>query len=250
MGHPSPDPASIGSTHHASPLFRSARAFRGQARLAWTASAIMLGVCLLLTVRLQRDANTARRAYGETRPVWLIRHDVHAGAVLGTGDLERRLLPQGLVPASAIDADDLARSPLGYAVRTEMAGGEILLEHRLAGAGARGLSALLAPGTIGLALDPLTGQPDVSTGDQVLLFLLADASEGGSLDGARGGPDAVLGTVLAAPTSENRLVVAVDAADAGRVAEAERRGLVVMALLALGGGASPTPGSTTRGPNR
>ncbi len=218
------------------PRARSVRWLISQARLAWTAGAVLLAVCLVLTLGLQRDAASGRRAFGETRPVWLARHDLAAGSVLTEADLERRPLPQLLVPPSAVDAGDTAASPLGRVTREALANGEILLGHRLAGHGTTGPAALLPPSTVGLTLETRSAVPGVGVGDRVALILLGSiALERDPMSPTAGrattAPATVQATVVSAGSSQGGLVVAVAATDARSVADAVRRDEVVVALL-------------------
>lgn len=255
---PSPPSSFPRSSRAARPQrLRSVRWLTARAGLAWSAGAVLLATCLVLTLGLQRDAASARRAYGETRPVWLARHDLAAGSVLTEDDLEQRQLPRLLVPPSALDAGDPAGSPFGRVTREALADGEILLGHRLAGPATGGPAALLPPGTVGLALGSRSPLPGVGVSDRVALILLGSSTPGGdpmplstgratSVPAATSAAVTVPARVVSAGPAQDGLVVAVDAADAGAVAAAVRRDEVVIALLSPGD-TGPVPAGGPRG---
>jgi len=259
---PSPQPSSRPPRPPRSPRPRrrpSARWITGLAGLYWSAGAVLLTVCLVLTVGLQRDATSARRAYGETRAVWVTRHDLPAGSELTEDDLELRPLPRLVVPPSAVDAGDPAVSPFGRVTRDALVSGEILLGHRLAGHGTGGPATLLPAGTVGLSLESRSPVPGVGVGDRVALILLGSTVLGddpsapsASRYGAApaSAPLTVPATVVSAGSSSGGLVVAVAAAEVGAVADAIRRDGVVVALLPPGETGATAPGGVRRASGR
>jgi Flp pilus assembly protein CpaB len=85
-------------------------------------------------------ATDAMAGWGATRSVLVARRDLEPGRALTGEDVERRDLPDAVVPASAVDGD-----PTGRVVTSPIAAGEVVSRQRLAPAGVAGVAALVGP---------------------------------------------------------------------------------------------------------
>lgn len=96
---------------------------------------------------VDETARRARTAWGSETTVWVVRHDVPAGDLIGPGDVELRRLPVAVVVPGAVEAD-----PTGRRVRDPLVAGEPVHPVRLAGASLGAVAARLPEGTVALTL--------------------------------------------------------------------------------------------------
>ena len=183
-------------------------------------------------------ATRAAHAWGSNRAVWVVQRPVSAGAVINALAVRRTSLPRGVVPDGALDA---ATSPVGEATRVALVPGEVVLTARLAGRGARGVAAMVAPGYRAIALPNDEHTPVVHSGDRVDIIATFDV--GNDLETAA--PTAAPSVTIASGSevlavAPRTLTVAVAAGDTPRVAFALAKGAVTVVLR---GGVSAPPRS-------
>ena len=79
----------------------------------WLLTLALAGLTAALTGRIVSSAEATRRAWGETRPVWVTTGSLPAGASL-RGAVRAARWPSALVPAAAVaDPDELRVGPSG-----------------------------------------------------------------------------------------------------------------------------------------
>ena len=193
------------------PAARARRRFRLRFRRPlpfWLAALALTALTVSTVARVTGAAAAERERWGERVEVLVAVADLEPGDEL-RGEL--RLVPAVLVPADARSAP-----AAGETVAAWIGAGEIVLESRLAPAGLSAVTALLPPGTRGVAI-PLGLAPlPVEVGDRV------------DVHGAtRLAADAVVVAV-----SEEAITVAVGATDAARVAYEAASGTVTLVLTA------------------
>lgn len=212
---------------------------RRSAALWW---AMTIGLALLTTVIVSSSLGTATRAaaaWGSERQVWVVQEPIDTGDVIGAASVRRRRLPRGVVPEGALGGES---SPLGEATRVALHRGEIVLRQRLAGRGARGVAAMVAPGYRAVALPYDDQMPAVVVGDRV--DVLATFDVGDEAGDAPSAPSFTLARAVEVLAVTARAVtVAVEVDDAPRVAFALAKGAIALALR--GGEISEPP--TLRG---
>jgi len=165
--------------------------------------ALGLGLTTFLVARgalPDADARTLVEVTALTR-------DIAAGTRLGAGDVRRVRLPAGAVPRAA-----LATDPVGATAAVDLVAGEVLLDRRL---GARGLAALLGPGTRALAVPRAAGTPPLERGQRVDLV---------------GGGVVIVEAATVIDVEDSGITVAVPAPVAPTVAEAVVAGTVTLLL--------------------
>ena len=174
----------------------------------WLAAVALTALTVSTVARVTGAAAAERDRWGERIDVLVASSDLEPGDEL-RGEL--RSVPAALVPAGA-----RTTGAEGETVAAWIGAGEIVLESRLAPAGLSAVAALLPPGTRGVAV-PLGLAPlPVEVGDRV------------DVHGAtRLATDAVVVAV-----TEEAITVAVDAADAARVAYEAASGTVTLVLTA------------------
>jgi Flp pilus assembly protein CpaB len=204
------------------PRSRLRIALRRSAALWWIAT-ITLGVITTMVVSTAvGTATRAAAAWGQEREVWVVQRSLEAGDVIAASAVRRTRVPRGVVPEGALNG---ASSPIGEATRVALARGEVVLTARLAGRGAHGVAAMVAPGYRAVALPFDDQTPAVRVGDRVDVFATFDVE---SSDAAPSFPVASDAEVLA--VAARAVTVAVDADDAARVAFALARGAIAIAL--------------------
>jgi len=211
---------------------RRGRAWRVVRRSAvlWWALTIIVGMLTAMVVGSAVGRTTAAAdRLGRTRDVWVVRRAVAAGDVFETGDVVLNARPRGLVPSGALDA---AATPIGEATRVTVVPGEVVLTARLAGRGAHGIAAIVAPGFRAVALPIDESMPVVQVGDRV--DVLATFDVGGVDEAAEASGDAPSFAVAAnaevLAVSARTITLAVTAKDAPRVAFALAKATVTLAL--------------------
>jgi Flp pilus assembly protein CpaB len=137
-----------------------------------------------------------------------------------------------VVPAGAVDA---ATSPVGEATRVTLAVGEVVLTARLAGRGAHGIAAMVAPGYRAIALPNDEHTPVAQVGDRVDVIATFDVGNDVETDSAAAPSVAIASGAEVLAVAPRTLTVAVAVDDAPRVAFALAKGAVTVVLR---GGAS------------
>lgn len=193
------------------PAARARRRLRLRPRrpLPFWLAALALTALTVSTVSRVADAAVAERErWGERLEVLVATADLEPGDAL-RGDL--RAVPAALVPAGAVTS-----APDGELVASWIGAGEIVLAVRLAPAGLSPVAALLPAGTRGVAV-PLGMAPlPVEVGDRVDVH----------------GSTRLAADALVVAVREEAITVAVDAADAARVAYEAANGTVTLVLTA------------------
>lgn len=193
------------------PAPRARRRLRSRLRLRrpvpfWIAAVALTALTVSTVARVAGAAAAERERWGARIEVVVAARDLHPGDEL-RGEL--RSIPAALVPAGARTAP-----PGGELVAAWIGAGEIVLEHRVAPGGLSAVVALLPPGTRGVAVPIGLAPLPVAVGDHVDVH--------GSIPLAAG--------ALVVAVSEQAITVAVDAADAGRVAYEAANGTVTLVL--------------------
>ena len=160
-------------------------------------------------------ADAARQRWGEERPVLVASHDLGPGDVLGAADGHVEHWPAALAPPDA-----LATAGGGEVVAAPIAAGEPVVRHRLGRVGGGPVAGRLPAGTRGVTIPVGEAPPPVRPGDHVDVV-------GTDVSGA--------GTVIATGAlvvlvDEQAVVIAVEAADVGRVAGAVVAGATVLVV--------------------
>lgn len=164
-------------------------------------------------------AADARERWGRQAAVAVVLRPVAAGHTLASADVALRARPAGSLPVGAMGG-----LPMGRVALVDLFPGEVVVEHRLAGAGRDGPAALLAEGERGIAITALTGErPPLRVGDRVDLLSVP-------ADGTAARPLARRRLVIAIEGETGAVTVAVEADLAAAVAHALERGRIVLAL--------------------
>lgn len=202
-------------------------AVRRSALLWWT---LTLALALLTATVVGSSIGRATRgahAWGSDRMVWVVQRAVDAGDVVDASAVARTPLPRGVIPDGALDA---ATSPVGDATRVALAPGEVVLTARLAGRGARGVAAMLPPGSRAVALPNDEHTPVVRVGDRVDVIATFDVGDDlGDANTAAPAVAVASGAEVVAVAART-LTVAVADDDAPRVAFALAKGAVTVVL--------------------
>jgi Flp pilus assembly protein CpaB len=191
------------------------RRIRRSAALYWLAAALLAVGGARILLDTARDAEAARRSWGETRLVMVATRPLPAGRVIATGDVTPRQWPAALVPPGA-----LTEMPVGRTVTTPVMEGEALNALRVAPDGVGGAGALLGGNRRAVAVPTGPGRLALAVGDRIDLVAI----------GADGRPAVVGvdGEVLA--VAEDTVTVAVGAGDGPAVAAAVAAGEVTPLL--------------------
>lgn len=140
------------------------RSFR-QPSLYFAAAAITVSITAGTTYRFLSVAQTGAARYGRPISVYVAADDLAAGSVIGPDDVERRSLPASAVPASA-----LRRSPVGATLGQDVAVGQVLVGGALSRVGRSPLAASLPAGTVAIAVPRSATLPPLRRGDRVDLW--------------------------------------------------------------------------------
>ncbi|MFN8052515.1 MAG: hypothetical protein U0Q22_13800 [Acidimicrobiales bacterium] len=154
-------------------VLRALRRLRRSPSLYWLVAG---GLTVAAFASFQtRSVELDRRliALGRTRRVAVVLADHAAGDALGAGDVELRSLPVSMLPTGALDA-----VPRTARLRSAVAGGEVLVEARLAHH-TSALAARVPPGWRALAVPLPAGGLRLDAGDRV--DLLAPGADGVSI---------------------------------------------------------------------
>ncbi|MBK9180458.1 MAG: hypothetical protein IPM45_13030 [Acidimicrobiales bacterium] len=195
--------------------------------LAWGVTLTLAGLTAAVVGGLTARAGATLDRYGTTRTVVVAAAALPAGHRVGPGDVTRRDVPVAFVPDGA-----LAEAPLGRRLRDPVAPGEVLVPGRLAPDGVGPLAAQLPADQLGLAVPVDAPGLRLGPGDVVDVLATFDPTAAGE-----GDPTVTVAsgaTVL--DTREGSVTLAVDAADAPRVAFALAAGVVTLALRGGGPG--------------
>ena len=144
--------------------------------VAWWAGAIALGLVTasVVSTNVHRAAHAAQE-WGTQRRVWVVRRAVPAGAEILADDAVARVAARG---ASCRRARSMGRRrPSAKRRGSALVPGEVVLTPRLAGRGAHGLAALVAPGQRALAIRNDESMPMVRPGDRVDVIATFDVGD-------------------------------------------------------------------------
>jgi len=185
---------------------------------------IALGLALVtatVVARTNSAADSARRSWGETRPVVVARRDLRAGEVVHTVDVVARDWPAAVVPPGA-----LSDAPVGRALRADVVAGEALVAPRVAGAGTPGAAAVVPDGWRAIAVVP-GAVPELAAGAVVDVYAIGDpTADAGEQRSTRVASEA---RVLA--VDDGTVTIAVPEALVARVTSAAATGAVSLALV-------------------
>lgn len=207
------------------PLRRPWRSPMAQLRrrptLWWCATlALVVATAWALTGAISRVEAEADR-HGATRSVLVATRDIAPGDVVDEGNAVVRELPGGAVGPGAAGGERLggrASQPIHH--------GEVVHEGRLAPAGASPVTALLPPGSRGIAVPAAAGALPLQVGDVVDVLATGDA-----LDAAGAPTVTVAAAAVVVDVGEDATTVAVPAEQAPAVAYAVAASLVTLALV-------------------
>jgi len=188
--------------------------------LYWTSAVGLAVVTALVVGGLVARADSARRRWGDVEPVVVAVRSLQIGDVVEAADVAVQPWPSGLVPAGSF-----AEPPLGRVVTAAVYTGEALVTDRVAPDGLSGIAALLPPDTRALAV-PVGPGLQLQVGDTVDVLATFDPSIAGTDEPSFAVAEAA--TVVA--VADGAVTVAVDVADAPRVAFALSEGVVTLAL--------------------
>jgi len=187
--------------------------YRLRAWAVTVAAALLAGGVTASTVQ---QASRAAAAWGTRREVAVATRTLSPGAVIGSGDVERRALPEALLPDGALD------DPVGRVVVSPVLAGEPVPQARVAPEGRHGPGALVPEGQVAVAVPADVPLPPLAPGDPVVVLGVAD-------------PMTMQGVVLAreatvVAVTDDGVTVAVPAAAATTVTAALLAGPVALAL--------------------
>jgi Flp pilus assembly protein CpaB len=187
----------------------------------WVAAFVLAALTAVVVSGLVGRASAAAAPYGSVRSVPVVVRPVAAGEVVRPADVSSRRVPAAFVPAGAVGrVGRVAVVPLGR--------GEVLLASKLAGAGEKGVAALLPDGAKALAVPVGPGMPPLERGNRVDVlasFEVADAPPGTEPTF----PVAVNAVVLAVDP-DTAVTLAVSPTESPRVAFAIAKATVTLAL--------------------
>jgi Flp pilus assembly protein CpaB len=184
----------------------------------WVAAFMLAALTAVVVSGLVGRASAAAARYGSVRSVPVVMRPVAAGEVVRPADVSTRRVPAAFVPAGAVGrVGRIAVVPLGR--------GEVLLASKLAGAGEKGVAALLPDGAKALAVPVGPGMPPLERGNRVDVLASFDTPEGSEPTFAV----AVHALVLAVDP-DTAVTVAVSPTESPRVAFAIAKATVTLAL--------------------
>ena len=173
---------------------------------------IAIGVLVLASASSGWQAERAR--WGRTAPVAVVRGSIEVGDTIEASDVEFISMPVALIPFDAVDESSLAGS-----AAVALSKGDVLRLRDLASVG----SSSLPDGHRALAI-PLGPQvPQLAVGDPVDVFVFDDAFGAGVTTAGASIPGRTI------EMTEEAVIVAVPAADAGALAAGVANGSVVLA---------------------
>ena len=186
--------------------------------------ALGLAACTSLTVfRLAAAADARARYWGTFAEVPVVDRPIEAGRRLEAGDFRMRSVPEALLPES-----DVVFEPTGLTAIVPLVPGEVIVEAKLAPAGLRGPTALLAAGERAVAVPRTDTTPPLEVGDRVDVIITLDASASGIGAGPPAFPIARAASVL--EVTEAAVAIAVTADQAPKVAFGAAQGAVSLVL--------------------
>lgn len=178
-----------------------------------------LALAALVTARLAADGARQQEAWGSTEELVVVARAVPAGRALVDDDVERRQVPEALVPAGALVAQpDRELHVVGRIAATALVPGEILVADRLAPEGfEEGRGTGPEGRVVAIPLD--LPAPPLATGDRVDLIA-----------GGQGRVEVVAERSEVVGIEEGTLSVLVEGTEVTRVVSALLEGTVVPTL--------------------
>lgn len=189
----------------------------------WVAVAVLALATASVVVRLVGRADALADRYGPLRPIVVAARAVERGVELTEADVAVRQLPAALLPEGAFGSAAEAR---GRTVVAPLVAGQPVLRGHLAPDGLSGVTALLPPGTRGVAVPAGDATALVRRGDLVDVLATFDPSVTGG-----GEPTlAVAVGALVVDVGTDTATVAVTPEEALRIAFAVSHGTVTLAV--------------------
>jgi Flp pilus assembly protein CpaB len=134
---------------------------------------VLMALAAGTTLRSLQSASAAQSGYGHRQMTTIASRDLPIGHVISSDDIERRELPEALIPGGRKDerlAEDGANpidEPIGRTVIEPIIAGEVLLSRRISGSRASGLPAVV-PGTNRVvSIERSALMPTLRPGDRV-----------------------------------------------------------------------------------
>ncbi len=196
--------------------------------VVWWAAALVLGATTtsMMTANISR-ATRAADGWGSSRQVWVVRHHVAAGTVIGVDDMSLARRPKRLVPVGALDA---GRSPVGQAARVELSVGEVVLRDRLSRSGAVGVAAMVDNGRRAIAMKNDESMPSLHAGDRVDILATFDVGDSVEEAPSTAPSFAVATNASVLAVSSRTITLSVTTREAPRLAFALARAAVTVSL--------------------
>lgn len=137
------------------------------------AMVVLMTLAAGTTLRSLQSASAVQSVYGPRRMMTIASHDLDIGHIISADDVERRELPEALIPDgwegdAAVEAGgEPTGDPIGRTVVEPIVAGEVVLPRRVSGSRASGLSAVVAGTSRVVSIERSALMPAVRPGDRV-----------------------------------------------------------------------------------
>lgn len=190
--------------------------------LYWALAAFAAGLTALVVVSQLSALAGERARLGTMISVPIATSALPVGSVIGPDDVSHELRPKAFVPTG-----EVASVVEGRTVAAAIAGGEIIVQQRLAGGEERNLTALAPPGHRVLAVPTGDAALALLAGDRVELIRTTDVF---GVDAAA----STLGAGVVVDHSDNSVSIAIPVHIIGEVVAGVHTGTIELALIRPG----------------
>lgn len=134
---------------------------------------VLIALTAGTTLRSLQSASATQSVYGRRQMMTIASRDLPIGHIISSDDIERRELPEALIPGgrddeqTADDGDNPIEEPIGRTVVEPIIAGEVLLSRRVSGSRASGLSAVVAGTNRVVSIERSALMPALRPGDRV-----------------------------------------------------------------------------------
>ncbi len=189
--------------------------------LAWWIAVLLLATTIGLVVSQSvGKAQAAAARYDGLTNVYVVTHDIDAGALLSRSDVKQESRPRAFVPKTPVTDD-----PVGQIATLPLTSGEVLVHANLGDGHLSPSAALLRTGERAIAIDTNNGSFGVSQGDWVDVFATLDA-----IDITDEPSTVVANNARVVEVTDDHVTIAVRAEEAPHVAYSAVKGAVTLAI--------------------
>jgi hypothetical protein len=153
-------------------LFRLPHPLRSR-HLRTITMVVLMALAAGTTLRSLQSAAATQSVYGHRQMMTIASRDLPIGHVISSDDIERRELPEALIPGgrgderTAEDGDNPVQEPIGRTVVEPIIAGEVLLSRRISESRASGLPAVVPRSNRVVSIERSALMPTLRLGDRV-----------------------------------------------------------------------------------